>query len=70
MPRHSSREIRRTRRGTFEAGIACTLSELLRMGHACDVMIKDVLDGFGLSLDDLKKGGADEDDLQTIREAL
>jgi hypothetical protein len=50
-------------------GLALTLAELHRL-HGCDVEIKDILDGFGLSVGDLAAAGAPAEDLDEIAAAL
>ena len=68
-PRATPKRKPKSRLPTFYAGIALALAELARL-HGEDVAIKDVLGGIGLTIADLKQGGAQEYDLKAIRQAL
>ena len=51
-------------------GIACALAALAATSHSDPTILKDVLDGLGLDLDDLQRAGADPDDLLALAEGL
>lgn len=53
---------------SFEAGIACTLAELVRMGHIGAVEVRDLLDGIGMDMDGLAAAGAATEDIDLLTE--
>lgn len=50
-------------------GVAVGLAEIIRL-HQCEVEVADVLRGFGISEDDLKRAGVEKEDLDALRPAL
>jgi hypothetical protein len=50
-------------------GIACALAELVRL-HGSEVEAKDVLNGFGLTYEDLVVAGVDARDLGALADVL
>lgn len=51
-------------------GIACALAALAATHHSDSVVLTDILDDLGLSLDALKAAGAEPEDLAALRKGL
>ena len=51
------------------AGIAFALAEVWRL-HQEDIVIRDVLQGSGITIEDLKNSGADPYDWKEVRDAV
>lgn len=55
---------------TFEAGIAWTLAELVRMMHIDTVEVRNILEGAGYTLSSLRKKGAAQEDIDALVKVL
>lgn len=55
---------------TFEAGIAFTLAEMVRMRHIDAAEVRDVINVIRLDLIELKAAGAAQDDIEALEKAV